>query len=223
MEKLKFVFKAKATVDGKSNYIAITSIITQDDKAFLLPEELQAATLHKEISNTKAFENIKNTIKKRHQTRSVWIKLTDKMKGTYFDEDENMVFQDEYLEEVTQDKKLIATDTRNSEDPIVKILEKLVEQNQKKEENKNVKKLAERFVLEKFDGKNVSAHQWMEIFEKECVRFGVTRDEEKIEIFRLFLEKSCLDWYNSMMIKFTLQSEWAEWKQNFCETYANKG
>ncbi|KMQ86709.1 hypothetical protein RF55_14251 [Lasius niger] len=144
------------------------------------------------------------------------------MKGTYFDEDENMVFEDQYLEEVTQDKQLVATDTSNSEDPIVKILEKLVEQNQKKEENKNVRKLAERFVLEKFDGKNVNAHQWVEIFEKECVRFGVTRDEEKIEIFRLFLEKSCLDWYNSMMIKFTLQSEWAEWKQNFCETYANK-
>lgn len=60
-------------------------------------------------------------------------------------------------------------------------------------------------------------------FDKECERFGVTRDEEKIEIFRLFLEKSCLDWYNSMMIKFTLQSEWTEWKQNFCETYTNKG
>lgn len=26
-----------------------------------------------------------------------------------------------------------------------------------------------------------------------------------------------------MMIKFTLQSEWAQWKQHFCETYANKG
>lgn len=139
-------------MDGKSNYIAITSIITQDDKA-TLPEELQAATLHKEISSTKTFANIKNTIKERHQTRSIWIKLTDKMKETYFDEDENMVFEDQYLEEVTKDKQLVATDTSNSEDPIVKILEKLVEQNQKKEENKNVRKLAERFVLEKFDGK----------------------------------------------------------------------
>lgn len=145
------------------------------------------------------------------------------MKETYFDEDENMVFENQYLEEVTQGKKLVPADESNSEDPIVKILEKLVEQNQKKEENKNVKKLAERFILEKFDGKNGNAYQWVQFFEKECARFDVIKDMEKIEIFRLFLEKSCLDWCNSMMIKFTVQSEWTGWKQNFCETYANKG
>lgn len=88
---------------------------------------------------------------------------------------------------------------------------------------KSIKKLSERFVIEKFDGKNSSACQWMEVFEKEYARFDIEKDEEKIEIFRLFLEKSCTDWYSSMMIKLTLHSEWSEWKSSFLQTYANKG
>ena len=64
----------------------------------------------------------------------------------------------------------------------------------------NVKKTAERFVLEKCDGRIANAHQWLEIFEKECSRFEIIDDKDKIEIFRLFLEKSCIDWYNSMLL-----------------------
>lgn len=70
---------------------------------------------------------------------------------------------------------------------MVKMLEKLVESQQRKEKQ-SLKKLADRFVLEKFDGKNVSPCQWMVVFEKERSRFDIIEDEEKIEIFRLFLE-----------------------------------
>lgn len=58
----------------------------------------------------------------------------------------------------------------------------------KEKEKQSLKKLADRFVLEKFDGKNVSPCQWMVVFEKERSRFDIIEDEEKIEIFRLFLE-----------------------------------
>lgn len=221
MDKLKFVFKAKATVDGKSSFIAITAIIDEKGKTFLLPDELQAATIHEVVAASKTYANVKNSIKKRHQSRSVWITLTEEMRKTYFDEDGNMIFEGQYLEEVDENKLAVAQ-TIEAENPIVKILEKLVE-NQEKEKKQNVRKLAERFVLEKFDGKNTNTHQWIEFFEKECSRFDIENDEEKIEIFRIFLEKTCIDWYNSMMIKQTLQSEWSVWKQNFCETFANKG
>jgi len=59
-------------------------------------------------------------------------------------------------------------------------------------------------VIEKFNGENANVTQWMETFKKECARFEIQRDKEKIEIFRLFLEKLCIYWYNSMLIKFTL-------------------
>lgn len=221
MEKLKFTFQSKPTTDGKSNYIAITSIVTEDDKVYLIPEEYQAASLHKDIKASKTFVTVKNTLKKRYQTRSVWIKVTESILQTYFDEDKNMIFQDQYLEEITREQ-LTITDRKCTEDPIVKILEKLIE-GQQNNEKQNIKRLADKFVIEKFDGRNMSACHWMDVFEKECARFEVVKDEEKIEIFRLFLEKSCTDWYSSMMIKFSLQSEWSEWKTNFLQTYSNKG
>lgn len=63
----------------------------------------------------------------------------------------------------------------------------------------------------------------MEVFEKECARFELVKSEEKIEIVRLFLERSCTDWYSSMMIKHSFDADWSEWKLNFLQTYANKG
>lgn len=223
MDKLKFVFKVKATADGKSNYIAITSIITKDEKMFLIPEELQPAGLHSEIVKTKAYETIRNSLKKRHQTRTIWLSMTDKLRASYIDEDENMIFQDQYLEETTErQQSSTSINTNDPEDPIVKILKQLVE-HQQTNKKQNVKKLIEGFVLEKYDGKSIPANQWIEMFENECARFNITEDEEKIESIRLFLERSCIDWYSSMMIKLGVQAEWSEWKRNFVETYANKG
>lgn len=221
MEKLKFTFEVKSAIDGKSNYIALSSITTQDDKMYLIPEDYQSVSqFHKHIQTLKSFVTLKNTLKKRHQTRSIWIKITDVLKQTYCDEDENMIFQDQYLEEITFEQSII--EKKGSADPIVKILEKLIE-NQQNKEKQSIKKLANRFVIEKFDGKNINASYWMETFENECARFEVVKEEEKIEILRLFLEKSGTDWYSSMIIKHGLESEWSEWKSNFLQTYANKG
>lgn len=221
MDKLKFTFEIKPSIDGKSNFIAITAIATEGDKIFLIPEEYQAATLHKHIQTSKTFITVKNSLKKRYQTRNVWIKTTEDILQTYVDEDGNMIFQGQFLEEITQEQMAISG-RKCLEDPIVKILEKLVDSHQNKE-NQSVKKLADKFVIEKFDGKSSSAYQWMEVFEKECARFNIEKEEEKIEIFRLFLEKSCTDWYSSMMIKLSLHSKWSEWKSSFLQTYANKG
>lgn len=221
MEKLRFTFQVKSTIDGKSNFIAITSIATQDEKVYYIPEEHQAVSLHKHILTSKTFSTVKNTLKKRHQSRNVWIKATEDILQTYVDESGNMIFQDQFLEETTQEHMAMAS-KKDSEDPIVKILEKLVEDQQNKEKQ-SIKKLAERFVIEKFDGRNSNAYQWMELFEKECLRFAIVKEEEKIEIIRLFLEKSCTDWYSSMMIKHSLHSEWSEWKSSFLQTFANKG
>lgn len=49
------------------------------------------------------------------------------------------------------------------------------------------------------------------------------RIKKKIEIFRLFMDKSCTDRYSSMIIKLTGDSEWKIWKNKFCETFSSKG
>lgn len=63
----------------------------------------------------------------------------------------------------------------------------------------------------------------MVIFEAECTRVGINEDIQKIQVLRLFLDDSFQDWYSSMLIKYTVNSEWSIWKNNFCETYATKG
>lgn len=220
MKKLQFEFKVKPGNDGKSNIICITSIATEDNKTFLIPEEYQAAGNHKEIIRTNTYDMIKKSLKKRYQFRKVWLELTDDLAKIYMDQMGNMKFEEEFLEEVTEE--LGTAKTQEESSTLNKLLEKLIENTQTAKQE-NLQKISQQFIIEKFTSKNTNANQWMEIFEKECLRFDITRDEKKIEILRLFMDKSTTDWYSSMIIKLSLNSEWSVWKQKFCETFANKG
>ncbi|XP_041980224.1 uncharacterized protein LOC121733888 isoform X2 [Aricia agestis] len=144
--------------------------------------------------------------------------LNLKMKAIYCDEDGNRQFMDYLLEE----KETPHTSTTGiSEESLTKIIESFADK--KKSRSFNVGKMAENFVIEKFNSKITNVSQWMTIFETEYARVGIEEDVKKIEIFRLFLEDSSKDWYSSMLIKHTINSEWDIWKQDFCETYADKG
>ena len=125
MCKLRFTFQVKSSTDGRTNFIAITSISTEDNKTFLIPEEYHAAASHKEICATNNFAIIKNTLKSRHQFRNVWIAVSDRLKKTYFDEDGNLMFMDMYLDEVNEVSNAAQTLDENS--TVVKILETIVE------------------------------------------------------------------------------------------------
>lgn len=228
MDKLKFEFIMKAKADGKTNILTLTSITTQAGEIFDVPLDLQDINLHTELIKTEAFKKARNTIVKRHQKRNVWIVLNEALENTYLDEGGNLQFADIFLEERFEvpngDNRTQSVDNTTQE-TLTKILEKLAEANEKKGNNtkKNIKKSAETFVLEKFTNKNSNVVQWISLFENECERLNLQEDQEKIEILRLFLEGSALDWYSSMLIKLTLDSEWTTWRDNFCETYADKG
>lgn len=214
--KLQFEFVLMASPkDSKSNTIAITSITTEDGEQYALPEEDKFIDSHKEIMKTENYNKVKSSLKKRHQIRKVWITLSQALRDTYIDADGNLQFMNKYLEEITEEK--------GQNNNLSKILEKLVETTQNKEGRQNLKHISEKFIIEKFNSKNSNATQWMENFEKECARFDISKDETKIEILRLFLEKGCLDWYSSTITKLTVDSAWDEWKKRFLETFANKG
>jgi len=222
MEKLRFDFTIRGTADGKSNILCLTSIGTTDGRFFGFSEEHQPVNLHTELIKTQAFAKVKNSLKKRHQSRKIWIGLSEALTKVYLDEEENLQFGDYYLEEIIE-KKTTASEPSASDETMKKILEKLMEDRQQKSEIKNLGKMAKDFMLEKFTGKTSNAYQWINEFEKECERFEINEDRKKIEIFKFFLEKACLDWYSCMLIKLTVHSGWEEWKKNFCETFANKG
>lgn len=205
MEKLRFTFTVLSASDGKTNVICITAIETPDARIFDIPNELKPANLHTGITATEVFPKIKNSLKKRHQTRKIWIPLTPELRKIYLDEGENIQFGDQYLDEITHETKLSDNNTNIDTG------------------NKNLGKIAERFLLEKFSGKTTNVNQWINEFENECVWYEILKDAEKIEILKHVLEKQCLDWYTSMLIKYTVNAEWGVWKTNFCETYGNKG
>lgn len=223
MERLQFEFVILPSNDGKSNVWSVTSITTDDNKTYKIPKELQTASLHTELIKQPAFNKVRNSLKNRYQYRKIWITLTEELRSVYID-DGNLQFCDQYLELLSQDSQ-ITTTAASSENTntLYQILDKLIKRDSQLNGQQNIKKVADKFVLEKFTTKNSNASQWIEIFEKECARFDITTDEHKIEILRLFLDKSCMDWYSSMIIKFTLYSEWVTWKSKFCESFANKG
>ncbi|KAK9887479.1 hypothetical protein WA026_022827 [Henosepilachna vigintioctopunctata] len=87
MEQLRFEFALLPTSDGKSSIYCVTSITTREHKMFAIPEEIQSVGLHKELIKTSAYNKVKNRLKKRYQTRKVWIKMSDELSKIYVDED----------------------------------------------------------------------------------------------------------------------------------------
>lgn len=205
MEKLRFTFTVLGATDGKTNVICVTSIETPDARVFDIPNELKPASLHTSITTTDVYPKIKKSLTRRHQTRKLWIPLTPELRKIYLDEGENLQFGDQYLDEIINETKL--PDNNTSMDT----------------GNKNLGKIAERFLIDKFSGKTTNVNQWIYEFENECIRYEILKDAEKIEILKYVLERQCLDWYTSMLIKYTVNAEWGVWKSNFCETYGNRG
>lgn len=197
MEKLRFDFAVKSAADGKSNIICITSIGTPTGQVFSIPDECQPASLHQVITKTSNYAKVRKTLNTRHQTRKIWITLTDEISKIYLDEGENLQFNDFYLEEMIE--------------------------NQTNPETQNLGKISKDFMIEKFNGRNANAHQWIKSFNKECERFHIKEDHKKIEILKNFLEYAGIDWYSCSLIKFTVESEWNKWEKNFCDTFGNKG
>lgn len=205
MEKLKFEFAVISKPDdNKSNIYGLLSITDIENNSYIMPKEYQPLNLHTELIKNKTVEMVKNSIKKRHERREVWINLTSDMTKTYYD-NENMQFNGFLLEKVEKEEKKSTTNTNHT---------------QKKQ---NKLKLAERFSIEKFSKSTTNVTQWINIFEKECERLELDTDIEKIEMLRLLLDDSCKDWYLSMLIKNTVESDWSIWVQSLKETYADKG
>ena len=217
MARLQFTFKLLESSDGKSNIFCVTQITTPDGKIFRIPHKYLNANSHVNLMKMPEAIKSKNALKKRNQVRNSWVNLNETLKNDYIDESGNIFFKDEILEEICSTDK--AEDIPITKDDLADLLLKLSE----KTEAKNLKRIAEKFTLEKFSAKNNNAIQWLEIFESECARFDIERDADKIEIFRIFLEGSAADWYGSMLLRNTLHSEWKIWKENFKCTFIDKG
>ncbi|XP_025994927.2 uncharacterized protein LOC120358122 [Solenopsis invicta] len=215
--KLRFAFKAVVSPkDSKSTVAAITSIATEDGEQYAIPDELIYADYHGELTKTENFKKVKESLGRRHDELKIWITLTKELEKTYVDEEGNIQFGGKYL-------KQIARGHTEENSDLAKILGKLVENSEKKEEEKNLKHIIDKFVLGKFNHKTSNVKQWLDTFEKECGRFNIEKDKTKIELLRAFLDGTCQDWYTSTVIRGEHEDDWQGWKQELIETFANKG
>lgn len=226
MAKLQFECEMAADEDPKSSTIIIKSITDEDGKKFHIPQCYQSYKQHPELIKLPEFKKVANTLKKRGQCRNVWIKLNDEILPLYKDESGNMVVKDFFLADIsTPEQTAPSTSAKQVDETLMKLHEKLCDREEptKESKNRNQNKLCEKFVLDKFEGKKGSANQWLQTYESECDRLSIKSDVEKIEALRLFLDDTVKDWFNSMLIKHTLNSEWRTWKEKFLQTFTNKG
>ena len=207
-EKLQFTFKLLESSDQKSNVLCVTSITTADGREWQIPNEFKPLSKHTSLHES-YITKIKNSLKRRGQYRKIWISLDEDMRKVYLDEEGNLQFGNQYLNETINENNV-----QNST---------IVNNNESGNKMRNLASVSERFTINKFSGKTSNASQWLEEFETECTRFDLNEDDKKIEMLKFMLEKNCQDWYTSMMIKYTVESTWHTWATKFLQTYGNKG
>lgn len=227
MARLQFECELVADEDPKSNTIIIKTITDENGKKFYIPQCYQSYKLHPELAKLPEFKKVTKTLQKRGQCRNVWIRLDDEILKLYKDESENMAIKDFLLQDIpiSEQNKPSTAPAKQVDETLMKLLEKLCEKEEtaKESNSKNLKKVCEKFVLNKFEEKKINANQWLQTYESECNRMGIKSNVEKIEALRLFLDDAGKDWFNSMLIRHTLDSEWKTWKDNFLQTFADKG
>lgn len=144
--------------------------------------------------------------------------MTEKISETYLDDQKNIQFDDFYLEEITETNKPEINKT-----VMEKLIENFLEGKEIKSETQNLVRISKDFVIEKFTERNTNVYQWIQDFNKECERFQIKEDKEKIEILKNFLGSSILNWYSCMLMKYTIESEWKKCEEIFVKHSHRKG
>ncbi|XP_076294018.1 uncharacterized protein LOC143215622 isoform X1 [Lasioglossum baleicum] len=155
MERLKFQFEVVPAEDQKSNVIAITSITNEKEIKFQIPSNLWPIKHHAELTALPEFKKVITTLKKRGHTRNVWFNLSEQVLSKYKDESGNMAIGDYLLEESqTSQKQQITAQTTKIDENLLRILEKFSEHKEDNQtlKNRNLSKISEKFVIEKFNG-----------------------------------------------------------------------
>ena len=141
-------------------------------------------------------------MQKRGQYRKVWMRLDDEILKLYRDESGNMTFKDFLLQDISiSEQNTSDTSEKQVDEILIQLLEKWCDKEKlAKESNcKNLSKVCEKFVLDNFERKKMSANQWLQTYESECDRMSIKSDIERIEALRLFLDDAGKDWFNSMI------------------------
>jgi len=192
-------------VNTKTNAIRVHTIQLEGSKeTFQFPSDMQAREQHPELFATEIVKNVTKSMKTRGQYRNIKISLVKELKDIYLDEEENVCFKDQYLDEVRGN---ILTETTSHQAP---------------SSEKSLRTIVKDMVMEKFLGKNQDAKSFLVLFERECKRFKI-EEPRFAEILKLFLEGPAMDWFLAGLKSHGLDLPWELWKESFLETFSERG
>lgn len=197
--KVRLHFVSEAGPDSRTTVVKVKTIQRLDQpEIFAFPKDKQTNIHHVQLFNNDIVKGVVKSLKSRNKYRKVVVSLNEELQSIYLDSEENMIFNDEYLDEVCE--------TIPSS------------QSQNIPAEKSIRSKAKDIVLEKFDGENFNANSWLNQYLQECKRVKISKPEYA-ETLRLFLEKSALEWYKSYLREFSLNN-WEPWNNAFLETFA---
>jgi hypothetical protein len=204
--RAKFFILAEASADRKTNVILIKTIQLYGDTAvYEFPPNQQSCKEHPKLIENTVIKNGIKSIVKRGQYRNLIITLTTDLKAIYLDEENNVCFNGEYLNEIQPFSTATQPRLPDIPNPSPRSLASLVKD----------------MVLDKFTGRNQNAQSWITIFSRECVGMKI-ENAQKIDALRLFLEGVPTEWYATTK-KLILTENWDEWENSFLDSFSEKG
>lgn len=218
-ERVKFTLYTDAK-DAKTTVVLIYSVeVLSGPNAGIYgfaPEHRQLRC-HEALCKLPVITGIIKAMKSRGQIRRGLLKLPPEVRQLYFDENDNVVFMDDYLEETTQLEKskssLIVTQSSTSQAsaPVTQVASP----------RKPLQSIMKDAVISKFNEEKTNALIWLESFEKECRRLTV-EEKEFPQALKLFLEGTAIDWYETNLILLQ-DNSWPSWRKEFVENFTSKG
>lgn len=204
--KAIFHFSSEAA-DTKTTVIKVKTIqLVGQTGIFQFPREMQTSDQHPQLFENAVTKGVVRSLRTRNKFRNVTITLAEgKLKETYLDDEGNIVFNGYYLEEAQEG---LPTARQNP-----------TTENQSHE--KPIHSVAKNIILEKFNGKNVSAEVWLEMFVTECKRLDI-KENRFPEVLRLFLEGPALEWFSVFIKTNALSQAWEIWNNSFVDTFGQK-
>jgi len=130
------------------------------------------------------------SLKARGQIRRGVVTLPREVQKLYLDDEGNVRFNDEYLEEIEELKKPKPATNTNT------IITTNITTDHSCTTQKSLQSITKDAVIPKFDEHTMNATTWLAGFEKECTRLEIDIADFR-QALCLFLTGSSLDWYTT--------------------------
>lgn len=187
---------------------------------FSLPAEFRNIQNHQVLLSKATIKNAVSAIRPVNGYRKVGVKIDENLRKVYFDEDDNLCYNNIPLEE--SNSMIDYNLDLNKSNQNIFFIQKINELEAKLNSNEiKLQEVEKKFILEKFDKKQ-NCMKWLERYESECVRHNVTSITKMIEILRFFVDGPAKDWYETNFKKIGLVN-WSAWRNSFLTVFIDKG